>query len=58
MDEIIPCWGWNKTSAVKSCSFGSRVSIFLKKCSPIILEYKIDHIDGILKYYIAPKSGD
>ena len=42
----------------KSCSFGSRVSIFLKKNSPIILEYKIDHIDGILKYYIAPKSGD
>ena len=34
----------------------SKVSIFLKEGSPILLEYKIDNLSGVIKFYIAPKS--
>ena len=40
----------------KSSSFSSTVSIHLKENAPISLEYKIDHLSGIIRYFIAPKS--
>jgi proliferating cell nuclear antigen len=40
----------------KSASFSSTVSIHLKENSPVSLEYKIDHLSGIIRYFIAPKS--
>jgi len=40
----------------KSASFSSTVSIHLKENAPVSLEYKIDHLSGIIKYFIAPKS--
>ena len=44
------------TKYAKSSTFSSKVSIFLKEESPILLEYKIDNLSGVLKFYIAPKS--
>ena len=44
------------TKYAKSSAFSSKVSIFLKTDSPILLEYKIDNISGMIKFYIAPKS--
>ncbi len=40
----------------KSASFSSTVSIQLKENAPVSLEYKIDHLSGIIRYFIAPKS--
>jgi proliferating cell nuclear antigen len=44
------------TKYAKSSTFSSKVSIFLKEGSPILLEYKIDNLSGVMKFYIAPKS--
>ena len=44
------------TKYAKSSTFSSKVSIFLKEGSPILLEYKIDNLSGVIKFYIAPKS--
>ena len=44
------------TKYAKSSTFSSKVSIFLKEGAPILLEYKIDNLSGVMKFYIAPKS--
>jgi len=44
------------TKYAKSSAFSSKVSIFLKTDAPILLEYKIDNLSGMIKFYIAPKS--